>query len=137
MGVRDPTAPRSFPQLVIAAEHYPRIFRTVENKIPVRLQMDVDNRFYDEDLDAFNIIGEIPGSTLGDEVVIVGAHFDSWHTGTGATDDATGVAVISSKPMIPFISKLLSAAVTLTLSSLVAAVSRKKAPLFRPNFRFL
>ena len=94
MGVRDPKAPRSFPQLVIAAEHYNRIFRTVENKIPVRLQMDVDNRFYDEDLDSFNIIGEIPGSTLRDEVVIVGAHFDSWHTGTGATDDATGVAVM-------------------------------------------
>ena len=94
MGVRDPKAPRSFTQLVIAAEQYNRMFRTIEKKIPVRLAIDVDNRFYDDDLDSFNIVGEIPGRSLPDEVVMVGAHFDSWHSATGATDNATGVAVM-------------------------------------------
>lgn len=94
MGIRDPKAPRSFPQLVIAAEHYNRIFRTLEKKIPVSLEMDIDNRFYDDDLNSFNIIGEIPGSDLADEVVMLGAHFDSWHSGTGATDNAAGSAVM-------------------------------------------
>ncbi len=94
MGFRDPKAPGSFPQLVIAAEHYNRIVRIVQNKIPVRLEIDVANKFYDDDLDSFNIVGEIPGSVVPDEVVMVGAHFDSWHSGTGATDNAAGVAVM-------------------------------------------
>jgi carboxypeptidase Q len=94
MGPRDPKSPASFPQIVIAAEHYNRIFRTIEKKIPVTLEMDVDNRFYDEDLNSFNIVGEIRGSDLADEVVMVGAHFDSWHSGTGATDNAAGSAVM-------------------------------------------
>ena len=94
MGLRDPKSPRSFPQIVMAAEQYNRIFRTVEKKIPVTIEMDIDNRFYDEDLDSFNIVGEILGSDLADEVVMVGAHFDSWHGGTGATDNAAGSAVM-------------------------------------------
>ena len=94
MGPRDPKAPSSFPQLVIAAEHYNRIFRTVDKKIPVSLEMEIDNRFHDEDLNSFNIIGEIRGSDLADEVVMLGAHFDSWHSGTGATDNAAGSAVV-------------------------------------------
>ena len=94
MGPRDPKAPASFPQLVIAAEHYNRILRTLEKKIPVSLEMDVDNRFYDDDLNSFNIVGEIRGTDLAHEVVMVGAHFDSWHSATGATDNAAGVAVM-------------------------------------------
>ena len=94
MGPRDPKSPASFPQIVIAAEHYNRIFRTIEKKIPVTLEMDVDNRFYDEDLNSFNIVGEIRGTDLAHEVVMVGAHFDSWHSGTGATDNAAGSAVM-------------------------------------------
>ena len=94
MGPRDPKAPTSFPQLVIAAEHYNRMFRTLEKKIPVTLEMDVDNRFYDDDLNSFNIVGEIRGTDLAHEVVMVGAHFDSWHSATGATDNAAGSAVM-------------------------------------------
>lgn len=94
MGPRDPKAPTTFPQLVIAAEHYNRMFRTSERKIPVSLEMDVDNRFYDDDLDSFNIVGEIRGTDLAHEVVMMGAHFDSWHSATGATDNAAGSAVI-------------------------------------------
>jgi len=70
------------------------MFRTSERKIPVSLEMDVDNRFYDDDLDSFNIVGEIRGTDLAHEVVMMGAHFDSWHSATGATDNATGSAVI-------------------------------------------
>ena len=68
--------------------------RTLEKKIPVTLQMDIDNKFYDADLNAFNIVAELPGTDKADEVVMLGAHFDSWHTGTGATDNAAGSAVM-------------------------------------------
>ena len=58
------------------------------------LQLDIDNRFYDADQSAFNIVGEIPGTDKADEIVMLGAHFDSWHSGTGATDNAAGSAVM-------------------------------------------
>jgi hypothetical protein len=88
---KDPPAP---PQVVLAVEHYGRIARTLEKQIPVTLQLDIDNKFYDDDLDAFNIVGELPGTDKADEVVMLGAHFDSWHTGTGATDNAAGAAIM-------------------------------------------
>ena len=69
MGFRDPKAAKTFPQLVIAAEHYNRIMRTLEKKIPVRLEMNVENKFYDDDLNAFNIVGEIRGTDLDGEIV--------------------------------------------------------------------
>jgi len=94
MGFRDPKAPKSFPQLVIAAEQYNRIMRTLEKKVPVTLEMNVENKFYDDDLNAFNILGEIRGTDSAGEVVMLGAHFDSWHGGTGATDNAAGSAVM-------------------------------------------
>ena len=80
--------------MTLAVEHYGRIWRTLEKKIPVTLQMDIDNTFYDTDLNAFNIVGELPGTDKADEVVMLGAHFDSWHAGTGATDNAAGSAVM-------------------------------------------
>ena len=60
-GSRDPTDPPSPPQVVLAVEHYGRIWRTLEKKVPVTLQMNVDNKFFDADLNAFNIVGEMPG----------------------------------------------------------------------------
>ena len=68
----------------------------VEKGIPVTVELDVKNTFYDEDPSSFNIVAEIPGTDpkLKDEVVMLGAHFDSWHTGTGATDNAAGSAVM-------------------------------------------
>ena len=93
-GSRNAKDPPSPPQIVLAVEHYGRIARTLEKKIQVTLQMDVDNRFYDADQTAFNIVGELPGGDKADEVVMIGAHFDSWHTGTGATDNAAGSAVM-------------------------------------------
>jgi hypothetical protein len=81
-------------QIVLAVEHYGRIVRTLEKEIPVTLEVNVQNTFHEDDLDAFTIVGEIPGTDKADEVVMLGAHFDSWHTGTGATDNAAGAAVM-------------------------------------------
>ncbi len=95
-GSRDPANPTKVPGLLFAAEHYGRIARMVEKGVPVTVELDVKNSFYDEDPSSFNIIAEIPGTDprLKDEIVMLGAHFDSWHTGTGATDNAAGSAVM-------------------------------------------
>jgi hypothetical protein len=91
---RDPKGPPQPTQVTLAIEHYGRLWRLLEKKIPVTLTMDIDNRFYDQDQNAFNIVGELPGTDKADEIVMLGAHFDSWHTGTGATDNAAGSAVM-------------------------------------------
>ena len=93
-GSRDPKDPAHPPEVVLAIEQYGRIVRTLEKKIPVTLQMDIANTFYDADQNAFNVLAEIPGTDKADEVVMIGAHFDSWHSGTGATDNAAGSAVM-------------------------------------------
>ena len=93
-GPRDAKQPPVPAQVTLAVEHYGRIWRTLEKKIPVTLTMDIDNKFFDTDLNAFNIVGDIPGTDKADELVMLGAHFDSWHTGTGATDNAAGSAVM-------------------------------------------
>jgi carboxypeptidase Q len=93
-GSRVPTDPPHPPEVVVAVEQYGRIVRTLEKKIPVTLQMDIDNKFYDADQNAFNIAAELPGTDKPDEIVMLGAHFDSWHSGTGATDNAAGSAVM-------------------------------------------
>jgi carboxypeptidase Q len=91
---RDPKGPPQPTQVTLAVEHYGRIWRLLEKKVPVTLTMDIDNRFYDQDQNAFNIVGELPGTDKADEIVMLGAHFDSWHGGTGATDNAAGSAVM-------------------------------------------
>jgi hypothetical protein len=91
---RDPKGPAQPTQVTLAVEHYGRIWRMLEEKVPVTLTMDIDNQFYDQDLNAFNIVGELPGTNKADELVMIGAHFDSWHAGTGATDNAAGSAVM-------------------------------------------
>ncbi|BCS31264.1 peptidase M28 [Luteitalea sp. TBR-22] len=82
------------PQVVLAAEHYGRLMRVLDKKLPVKLTMNVRNRFVDTTLDSHNIIAELPGTDKADEIVMIGAHFDSWHTGTGATDNAVSSAVM-------------------------------------------
>ncbi len=93
-GSRDPEGDPVSAQIVLAVEHYGRMYRALERDVPVTIDMDVKNTFYDDDLNAFNIVGEIRGTDLADEVVMLGAHFDSWHSGTGATDNAAGSAVM-------------------------------------------
>ncbi len=84
----------ALPRIAVAIEHYGRIIRTLEKNIPVTLRVNVANRFYDDTLDSFNILADIPGTDLAGEIVMLGAHFDSWHTGTGATDNGAGSAVM-------------------------------------------
>ncbi len=83
--------PEMLPQVVVAPEHYNRILRMLERGVPVKLDITLDVRTTKED-SAYNVSGEIPGTDLKDEVVMIGGHLDSWHAGTGATDDGTGVA---------------------------------------------
>jgi carboxypeptidase Q len=91
---RDPKEPPTVPQIIVASEHYNRIARLLDANIPVQLELNVQNRFVDDTLDSFNIVAEIAGTDRADEVVMLGAHFDSWHAGTGATDNAAGSAAM-------------------------------------------
>ncbi|OFW46318.1 MAG: hypothetical protein A3J29_17600 [Acidobacteria bacterium RIFCSPLOWO2_12_FULL_67_14b] len=84
----------SVPSIVLATEHYNLIAKMLQQKIPVKLAVEVQGRFTEEDRNTHNVIAEIPGTdnALKDEVVMLGAHLDSWHTATGATDNADGTA---------------------------------------------
>jgi carboxypeptidase Q len=88
---RDPLAPPTF---VVTAEQYGRIVRLVEQKQAVGVRLDLKVAVSDKDVEGGNIVGEIPGGARKDEIVMVGAHFDSWHSGTGATDNGAGSAVM-------------------------------------------
>ncbi len=91
IGPYDEKAGEIIPQVVVAAEHYNRMVRMLQKGERVRLKMELEVEFTKPD-SAFNIIAEIPGTDLRDEVVMLGGHFDTWHAGTGATDDGTGTA---------------------------------------------
>jgi carboxypeptidase Q len=82
------------PTFVVTAEQYNRIARLVDKKNAARVRLSLKATISDHDVDGLNIIGEIPGGDKKDEIVMVGAHFDSWHTGTGATDNGAGSAVM-------------------------------------------
>ncbi len=89
----DKDAPKFPPQLVLAKEHYNRLVRMLKQGETLKLAVDLAVRFHDDDPMVYNTIAEIPGTDLKDEVVMLGGHLDSWHAGTGATDNAAGVAV--------------------------------------------
>lgn len=82
------------PQVTLSAEQYNRIFRLLDKDISVSLSFEMKSRYTNPDGMEHNIIAEIPGTDLKDEIVMFGAHFDSWHTGTGATDNGAGSAVM-------------------------------------------
>lgn len=82
------------PQITLSVEHYNRIFRNVQRGVPMKLSVDLKATYTNPDGMEHNIIAEIPGTDLKDEVVMFGAHFDSWHTGTGATDNGAGSTVM-------------------------------------------
>jgi hypothetical protein len=84
----------ALPTLAVATEHYNRIYRILERGLPVTLEVDVQIAIDESDQSGYNVIAEIPGTDLADEVVAIGAHLDSWHAGTGATDNASGVSVV-------------------------------------------
>ncbi len=92
-GSQDPNDPVGPPMAAITPEQYNRICRLLDHGITPRLTFDIETEYQKDDRMGFNVIGEIPGSTKPDEVVMVGGHFDSWQGGTGATDNGTGSAV--------------------------------------------
>src|SRR5262249_54751119 len=81
------------PQATLAVEHYNRIVRMISKGVPVEMEVQITSKFQDQDLMGHNVSAEIPGTDLKDEIVMVGGHFDSWHSGTGATDNGAGSAV--------------------------------------------
>jgi hypothetical protein len=88
----DRDAPKIVPQMVLASEHYNRIIRMIQAGEKVKMSVNLNVEFHDRDLMAYNTIAEIPGTDLKDEIVMLGGHMDSWHSGTGATDNGAGVA---------------------------------------------
>ncbi len=82
------------PQMVLAAEQYNRLARMIQQGERLEMEVDLQVTFHDDDLQAYNTLAELPGSDLRDEIVMLGAHLDSWHGGTGATDNAAGVAAV-------------------------------------------
>ena len=84
------------PSIVLASEHYNLIAKMLEQKLPVKIAVEIQATFNEDDRNTHNVIAEIPGTdnAIKDEIVMVGAHLDSWHTATGATDNADGSATV-------------------------------------------
>ena len=85
------------PTVTLSAEQYNMIAHMLEQNIPVKLRVNVQGRYYDADNgNAYNVLAELPGSdpAVRDEVVMIGGHLDSWHTGVGATDNADGATTV-------------------------------------------
>lgn len=92
-GSRTTDPVNSLPAVVIPAEQYGRMVRLLEKKMPVTIEADIRNTYHPNP-PMFNVVGEIPGTDKADEVVMLGAHFDTWHASTGATDNAAGSAAM-------------------------------------------
>ncbi len=86
--------PKPFPRIIMAAEHYNRVVRILEKGIDVEMEVNIKIEYDEEDLDDYNVIAEIPGTDLRDEVVMIGGHYDAESAGTGATDNASGSAAV-------------------------------------------
>jgi carboxypeptidase Q len=84
------------PELEVSAEDFLHILRLLRAGQKVELEAEIKTSFYDQNPDGYNVIAEIPGTDkkLRDEVVMIGGHYDSWHSATGATDNAAGAAVM-------------------------------------------
>ncbi|HEX9001152.1 MAG TPA: M20/M25/M40 family metallo-hydrolase [Blastocatellia bacterium] len=92
-GSQSADAPIGLPAITIAVEHYNRIIRILDKGIKVKMEVDIKAQFHNQDLNAYNTVAEIPGTDKKEELVMLGGHMDSWHGGTGATDNAAGVSV--------------------------------------------
>jgi len=93
-GSYKPGETTTIPQLTMASEHWSRIARLLDQKKEVSVELNVTNTFYDDDPMQYDTIAEIPGTDRKDEIVMLGAHLDSWHAGTGATDNGAGTIVM-------------------------------------------
>lgn len=83
----------AMPSMILSAEHYNMIVRMLEMGVKVKLRVNIQAKFLTEDKNGYNVLAELPGSDIKDETVMIGAHLDSWHSGTGAADNADGSAV--------------------------------------------
>ncbi|MEW6701915.1 MAG: M20/M25/M40 family metallo-hydrolase [Bacteroidota bacterium] len=83
------------PSIVVSVEQYNRMVRILKTNTPLTVEIEVQANFVDTDSLGYNIVAEIPGTDkkLKEEIVMLGGHFDSWHAGTGATDNAAGCAI--------------------------------------------
>ena len=93
-GSREAGAPEGLPHIALSREQYNQIHRNVSAGVPVELEILVENRFLEDDLQQYNSLAEIPGTDKADELVMLGAHLDSWHMGGGATDNAAGSVIM-------------------------------------------
>jgi carboxypeptidase Q len=92
---RDENAGKGVPRVTLAVEHYNRMVRVLDKGLPVKVELNVETKYYDEaGMNGFNTVAELPGTDLAAEVVLLGAHFDSHPYATGATDNATGSAAM-------------------------------------------
>ena len=92
--VRDTLTYDPLPAIQISQEQYFEIYRNVSRGMPVRIELNVQNKWLTEDQQAYNTVAELPGGDLKDQVVMLGAHLDSWFGGTGATDNGAGSVVM-------------------------------------------
>jgi carboxypeptidase Q len=92
-GSQNPADPTPPPMVAITPEHYNRIARLIQHGMAPKLTFDIQTETYKNDQMGFNVVGEIPGTTKKDEIVMLGGHLDSWQGGTGATDNGTGSSV--------------------------------------------
>ena len=89
--------PGAVPSVTLSAEHYNLIVQMLEQNVPVKIRINLQSKYSDDDGGkAYNVLAELAGAdpAVRDEVVMIGAHLDSWHTGTGATDNADGVTTV-------------------------------------------
>ncbi|MFK7740264.1 MAG: M28 family peptidase [Planctomycetota bacterium] len=93
MQARDPGA-KVLPQLTVAVEHYNRMCRVLAKGVPVRIALELRATFFDEGLMDRNVVADLAGDDKADEFSMIGAHLDSWQSGTGATDNGCGSAVV-------------------------------------------
>ncbi len=82
------------PTVILRNDYFGRVERLLADGLDVKLDFDIANHIYPEGKTSYNAIGEIPGSDKSDEVVMLGGHLDSWHGGTGATDNAIGCSIM-------------------------------------------
>lgn len=84
------------PTVVLAPEHYNMIARLLGRGVDVQLRIAIASRYHEDDTNGYNVLAEIPGidPEIGDQVVMIGAHLDSWHSAAGATDNADGAATV-------------------------------------------
>jgi len=93
-GSRKKGDPQAVTQLVASAVQWSRVARLIERKLEVEVEIEVKATFHEEDTNGYNVVAELGGSDRKGELVMIGAHLDSWHPGTGATDNGAGSAVM-------------------------------------------